>query len=323
MTIEGSAWDMIKLKDMIKLEQLIIAEFESHSQACASHLNLENTVQIHTCQRSIILSTNALALLGARRQFSGLEAYEFLLRFACGLESEIKGETDVFGQVKSVFKKMNQETPHLAAEWNHVFLKIFEDTKDIRAQYLQGIGGNTYGTLSRRLLNPTADDQVLILGAGQISKSVAPYFAEFNLKIWNRSPERLAELKAELTKKGHTQVEYLTLDSELKSAMETATIIILATPPGSAAEASTLEVCKDSSKKILHLGGQTQDTYAFIDHPHFSSLTDLFLIEKEQSELRSKQVQQAIVACHTRSLLRSLSKSIHIAHGWEDLALFY
>ena len=308
---------------MVELEQLFIAEFDSHSHLCKAFELLKNTIQIHTCQRSLVLSTHPLATLGSRRSFSGVEAYEFFLRFACGLESEIKGETDVFGQIKTAFKNYLELYPQQSSEWSPLFSKIFEDTKDIRTQYLQGLGGNTYGALSRRLLNPCSQDQVLILGAGQISKSVAPYFSEFNLKIWNRSPERLFQLRLELSQKGHREVECFTDTEKLIESLQAATLIILATPPQSETDALILKSHQlNPEQVVLHLGGQTQDLAHFQEHTHFYSLSDLFLMEKEQSETRTKQVQYALHACHRRALLRSLSASIHIAHGWEDLALF-
>ena len=65
---------------------------------------------IGTCQRTVIiaLGRNARAQfaapqvlpLAAAQAMSGAEAYAFLLRFACGLESRMAGETEVFGQIK-------------------------------------------------------------------------------------------------------------------------------------------------------------------------------------------------------------------------------
>src|SRR5262245_63928758 len=37
-------------------------------------------------------------------QYRGAAAYEFLLRIASGLESEIAGETEVFGQLKEAWR---------------------------------------------------------------------------------------------------------------------------------------------------------------------------------------------------------------------------
>ncbi len=309
---------------MWQLEQLdiakfAIAEFDPKSTFQAPAQSFE----IKTCQRTLFLygmtpelkSTFSLA----KRNYVGSDAYEFLLRFASGLESEIKGETDVFGQVKTAFKNLTSQNPILADSMKAIFLKIFEDTKEIRAHYLQGIGGNTYGALARRLMNPSENDQVLVIGAGDISKSVAPYFADFSLTIWNRSSERLNELGSDLVKKGH-HPSLTTCEKELAKAVSQASLIIIATPFKSSIEVVVAENISPNTR-VLHLGAQAIETNTL---PYTSlSLTDLFEMEKEQCDLRIKQVRQAMDACHERALLRNLSRSIHVAHGWEDLAVFF
>ena len=281
-----------------------------------------STLEIRTCQRILKISFSPLQLSGHRRHFEGPQAYEFLLRFAAGLESEIKGETDVFGQVKTAFKAfLNPENPELE-NFQTLFNSLLEDTKEIRAQYLQGIGGNTYGALARRVLNPTPSSQTLILGAGQISKSVAPYFADSKLTIYNRSVERLQELEKNLNEKGYHQLRVISDSADLNSEIKAADLIIIATPPKAELDNLVIQHCS-SSARILHLGGQENEMDLFKSLPQGTlSLSDLFALEKEQSLYRERQIQQAMDACRRRALLRSLSRSIHIHHGWEDLALF-
>ena len=309
------------LLDMVEFESLFIAEFGPGAPMSASM----DGFAIKTCQRTLWIGKKFIPFSNARRILQGTEAYHYLLRFACGLESEIKGETDVFGQVKTAFKNLNSENPVLAHHLQVVFLKLFEDTKEIRAQYLQGIGGNTYGALSRRVLDPKSSDRVLILGAGQIAKSVAPYFAEFNLQIWNRSPERLHDLSLQLAEKGYSNIPLIHDQASLVQAVQNASIIILATPSGTETDELVIQHLSrtDLQKKILHLGGQSQDTQGFKTYPQFWSLCDLFAIEKEQNLFREKQVQQAMDACHHRAILRNMARSVSLSHGWEDLALFY
>lgn len=315
-----------------EIEQLTIAELGSNSEATLSSEANDRLFEIRTCQRTLfigstqtLLSSDLMLFSSARRVFEGREAYQFLLRFACGLESEIKGETDVFGQVKTAVKNLEQQSAVLFQAFQPIFQKLLEDTKEIRTHYLQGIGGNTYGALSRRILNPTANDRVVVLGAGQISKSVAPYFAEFGLKIWNRTEPRLQELSQELVLRGYKDVTLVRSNEDLVSSVEQATIVILATPMGAETDTFVLSLIQsvNPTAKILHLGGQAHEAVHFASHSAFWSLTDLFTIEKEQNLLREKQVQQAMDACQHRAILRSMSRSIHLAHGWEDLAFFF
>lgn len=305
--------------EQLDITKFAIAEFDPKSIFQAPLGSFE----IKTCQRTLFLYANSPELSShfslAKRQYTGSDAYEFLLRFASGLESEIKGETDVFGQVKTAFKNLSSQNPKLAESMQGLFLKIFEDTKEIRAQYLQGIGGNTYGALARRLMNPNVSDQILVIGAGDISKSVAPYFADFSLTIWNRSHNRLNELGTDLAKKGHSP-HLSSCETELADAVKQSTLIIIATPFKSSVE-DVVAKNISSNTRVLHLGAQEKETITLPYHA--LSLTDLFEMEREQGMLRLKQVHQAMQACHERALLRNLSRSIHISHGWEDLAVFF
>jgi glutamyl-tRNA reductase len=313
---------------------LTILEFrpgDLSPEALEPHLNPEFEFSIQTCQRTLVLSLRSFGLPSVllntgllntgRRAFHGVEAYCYFLQFACGLESQIQGETDVFGQVKIAFRQLQERNPVLGRKFRGTFASWLEDTKEIRAQFLQNIGGNNYGALSRRLLNPQASDSVVVIGAGLISKTVAPYFAEFNLSVWNRTAERLTELATQLSRKGNLFTA-LTDDQALSKAIEHATIVILATPPDAVLPAAITSHLRPDAR-VLHLGGQQEQLTALHElGTRLTTLTDLFELDREQSIVRKKQVRQALDACHQRSLLRSLARSIHIAHGWEDLALF-
>jgi hypothetical protein len=169
---------------------------------------------------------------------------------------------------------------------------------------------------------------VLILGAGQISKSVAPYFGGPGLTLYNRSPDRLFELKASLEKKGYFDISYTVNSDALAPLIHSNDILIVATPVGSDLDTQIIDsirtLPKERRPRILHLGGQSHELQTFQNAGiEILSLSDLFLIEKEQSLFRGRQIKQAEDACRSRSILRSLARSIHIPHGWEDLALFY
>jgi len=299
-------------------------ELAPHSPVVPS----DDIFPINTCQRSVVLSLEEQPGFHALRSFRDIQAYDYLLRFACGLESQIKGETDVFGQVKSAYKTLELKQPDLAEKFQTIFLKLLEDTKELRANFLRGIGGNTYGALARRLLNPQKNDQVLVLGAGQISKSIAPYFAEAKLSIYNRSEARLNELKQELNQKGYPDIHYLQGDVERDAALAEATIILICTPPGSELDAKTIGITQLNTKaRVFHFGAQSGDLSHFENAHHlkdrFFSLTQIFELEKTQGSFRDRRVAQALRACKERAILRSMSRSIHIAHGWEDLTAFY
>ncbi|NDG85864.1 MAG: hypothetical protein EBX52_12625 [Proteobacteria bacterium] len=306
---------------------LYLYEFEANSSLPRERLS-RPLLEVKTCQRTFFLGWSPLPMIGARRFFKGPDAYEFLLRFACGLESEIKGETDVFGQLKGAIKAFLDSHADLEQDQVSLFSRLFEDTKEIRSQYLQGIGGNTYGALARRVLAPSPSSRVLILGAGQISKSIAPYLADSRLTVFNRSQERLMDLQAALLQKGYDRIHYSSDPEDLASLIREADLVILATPAGSPLDETVIleagRIETKSRPNLLHLGGQAHELNAFKNGGiHVLSLSDLFALEKEQTGFREQQIKQAVDACRRRAILRSMARSIRIPHGWEDLALFY
>jgi len=306
---------------------LYLYEYDANTAVRAESLS-RAVLEVKTCQRTFLLAWSPLSAGTPRRFFQGVEAYDFLLRFACGLESEIKGETDVFGQLRTSIKTFTESRPELTPDQVSLFSKLFEDTKEVRAQYLQGIGGNTYGALARRVLEPSPSSRVLILGAGQISKSVAPYFADAFLSIYNRSEERLMELKADLLKKGYSKFHFSSDLEFMRAGIREADLILIATPAGSAVDEEVIAGISGKTgelrPRVLHLGAQNKEVRHFFDAGiPVLTLSDLFALEKEQHSFRERQIAQAMEACRNRSILRSLARSIHIPHGWEDLALFY
>ncbi len=78
---------------------------------------------IDTCQRrvAVVASSEAAALAraefpadGALESFAGNDAYAFLLRFACGLESKLIAETEIFGQIKQAWREFSERGSPLA-----------------------------------------------------------------------------------------------------------------------------------------------------------------------------------------------------------------
>ncbi len=53
--------------------------------------------------------------------------------------------------------------------------RLLQDTKEIRSEYVVGLGSATYGSLVRRLLGGPGSGPTLLLGAGQLAETVLPY----------------------------------------------------------------------------------------------------------------------------------------------------
>jgi hypothetical protein len=205
--------------------------------------------------------------------------------------------------------------------------RIFEDTKEIRSQYLQNLGGASYGSLVRMILGKQPEDKrepVLLLGAGQLAKSIAPYLLETELWIANRSQETLARLHRELEHKSSSKgIRMLSDPAEIEQAWLKAAQAVVCVPHDPAVDAERIELWRKggADRPIVHLGGLREHCGLWAQLPAFSSLTEVFELESSQGQIRSAQLARAKRACEEKAKLRSLG-STSIPHGWEDLAVF-
>ena len=269
--------------------------------------------------------------------FEGTDAYRFLLRVATGLESQIVGETDIFGQLKEAWRKMDSAAQRVAqagvqidvetaAEMSALMQRLFEDTKDIRSRYLQSLGGASYGSLVRMMLKQSPGPR-LIVGAGQLAQSVAPYLLDQELWICNRSLEKTLELQAALIARAVAQgapMPRIRLISAAEEALAwgNAASVVICIPLDAAKDAERVAWRSESRGPVIHLGGSREESGVWREMPGFEALDDLFALQKSQGDVRMTQVAHAARACDEKAKLRALGSSITLPHGWEDLAVF-
>jgi glutamyl-tRNA reductase len=267
-------------------------------------------------------------LAPAMSVYHGIEAYTYLLSVATGLASQVVGETDIFGQFKEAWK--NQEktlAPELKKELSPWMQRLFEDTKEVRSLYLQNVGGSSYGSLVRKLLRDyQALDRgpTLLVGAGQLAQSVAPYLMDHQLMIANRTVEKARELSQELLSLEPTaNIRVLNSFEEELQALPQAAQVIICVPADSESDQKRIEALAQSGAQVVHLGARAGECAQWFNLKGFHSLDEIFEIEKSLSSLRSLQVERAKNACHQKARLRALGGgSTSISHGWEDLAAF-
>ncbi len=283
---------------------------------------------LDTCQRKIWVYSRELPNPAPAQVeiLSGIDAYRFLLRVACGLESMVQGETDIFGQIKEAWKRFESANRFTSRELSQWMQKLFEDTKDIRALHLQNVGGSSYGTLVRMLLRQhgiTPSDSILISGAGQIAQSICPYLLENPLRLHNRTFHAAEELARQLQEKSPHPVTILS-DEEFEREWKTARFAVICTPLN--AELDPGRVATWSGQCVIHLGAMRDQAGVWSQIPGFCSLNELFSLQSVQDQARLRHIQRASRACDERSILRSLASSagasVSLAHGWEDLAEF-
>lgn len=331
---------MSRIPLLDSLEVLHLQRRAQHDSAVGFDLPLgwETAFFLDTCQRRVWARIKQQEL-GSRSSFDsaveifeGAQAYAFLLRVATGLESELKGETDIFGQLKGAWAAFEKTGAPMAGRLGGIFQKLFEDAKEVRALYLQNIGGGasgnagsnpSYGSLVRRLLRDHSTgphEKLLIIGAGHIAHSVAPWLTEHELWIWNRSPQSAERLVAELRSKG-ARARVVPADDEARAWSEAshAVICIPADPETDRRriDAWSEGLCDAGGRSVIHLGGFRAELGAWNELPNIHPLDDLFELQKRQNEARADQFARALRACEQKAQLRTLS-----GHGWEDLAIF-
>jgi hypothetical protein len=297
-----------------------------------------DTFLIDTCQRrvAVVNAREALALArqdfpadGAIESFEGNDAYAFLLRFACGLESKLVAETEIFGQIKQAWRDFSERRSPLARQLSPWIQLLFQDAKAVRAHYLAKLGSASYGSQVRRLLGEDAKGgPTLLIGAGQLAQSVAPWLTGSELWLWNRTPERAEELARELAKREPTRpVRVIERGGAAElAAWRGARHVILCVPADADQDDARVQAWaqrSDRAGRVIHLGLGVDGARPWNALPELVSLGALFEMLQTQSELRRRQIERARRACLEKALLRSLGANSSHPHSWEDLAAFH
>ncbi|MBC7693539.1 MAG: NAD(P)-binding domain-containing protein [Methylotenera sp.] len=291
---------------------------------------------LDTCQRWLWVfsskSERACSHFSQLEVFRGEEAYRFLLSVATGLESRLQGETNIFGQIKEAWG--NQVSHH---GWMQ---KLFEDTKEIRSLYLNSLGRPSYGKLVAEFLkqHPSDKGTILILGAGDIAKSVVPELnanPHLSLSLWNRSPEKAERLRDELNMNRSLQAPSCQgapaiqiSNDQLDQAWKEASHVLICIPFESRDDLHRISLWNSrelsAGGAVLHLGGFKSQSGPWQAEADFYALDDLFSLQTENDtdvgQQRLKQLARARRACIEKAKLRVLGSSL--SHGWEDLAAF-
>ncbi len=250
-------------------------------------------VIVDTCQRSVWVGQRArqqviTGVVPGVELFTGRQAYEFLLKFATGLLSAVPGETNVFGQIKDAWRHHQARFgSDVCMLDQHVMAQLFADTKRIRSSHLQHIGGRSYGTLLRHVLEMRKNQPVLIVGSGNLARSIAPALQKNPLAVWARRPDTWLP----------AGVEQRFGPGEEEAAARWAAHIVFCTPPAGDFEQVWLEVLqKQPVETVVHLGHRvTPDRWQ--GQQRFLHLEHLFSVQRERADLRSLRLARAHNEC--------------------------
>jgi hypothetical protein len=314
----------------MRLEALRIVHFAKAEGSLRPDLgsfaeSVKHSFYLNSCQRMLWIDFGGEVVDGPGFEtFFGADAYGFLLKVATGLESQVAGETDIFGQIKDAWKKFEKPDALLS----QIMQKLFEDTKEIRTHYMQNLGGSSYGSLVRKLLREKGpfEGATLLIGAGQLAESVAPYLLDQKIYVSNRTASRAFDLASSLLKQNpNAQIRAVSSFEEEMAIIVNVSRVIVAIPveiPPTGFDSQRIAFLKDHPEiQVIHLGTRTGESKEWASLKRFDSLDAIFEIEKAQSHIRSVQIERARAACQERSKLREMGAAF-LAHGWEDLAVF-
>jgi len=133
-----------------KIEDLIIADYPAQDgipdRDYRKYFKSSELLIINTCERDSWITTRQQVEgkdgnweREANKYLEGHDAYEFLLRMKCGLESMDKGEVMISGQINQKYDTIGLEhkNPDLHKSLNPIIVALTEDSRKIRHMFIE------------------------------------------------------------------------------------------------------------------------------------------------------------------------------------------
>jgi len=270
----------------------------TYAQLAGSGLALD------TCLRQLVIPADAVnGPTRADATDAGMEihlggrAYAFLLETATGLRSAVPGETNIQGQFRRAWQEYAARTDGAASErLRPVMRQLFQDAAIIRRNHLQGIGGDSYGSLVRKLLRPTPSERILFAGTGDLFHSLLPMFHNFSLGMWNH--HELFDIPNFITS--------LFVPDAADDAARWATQLVMTTPADSCNDGRWHTLSREHGiLTVVHLGRRRENPGPWVNHAGFLCLDDVFDLRRTQSNVRMLQLTLARRRCGELAAERS------------------
>jgi glutamyl-tRNA reductase len=155
---------------------------------------VHEAVILSTCNRTEIYceadNTEALqAWFGSyaahAQAFEGPQAVQHLMQVACGLDSMVLGEPQILGQIKRAYA-LAQEAGTIGKYLSRLFQMTFKAAKAVRSR--TSIGEHPVSVayaaikMAQHIFKTLADQQVLLVGSGEMIDLAARYLRELGVK---------------------------------------------------------------------------------------------------------------------------------------------
>jgi glutamyl-tRNA reductase len=233
----------------------------------------------------------------------GAEAVEHLFNVAAGLDSQLLGDYEIIGQIKTAVR-FSKQHGFIGAFMERLVNCVLQSSKNIKNQ-TQLSGGTVSVSFAavqyiREEVKDIASKKILLLGIGKIGRNtgrnLADYLGTRNITFINRSPEKATQLAKELGLKSAPACA-------LHDHLDASDIIIVATNaqqpvvraadirPGSSKLFIDLSIPCNVEAAVAHVAGAT-----LVNVDQLSGLKDATLRQREAEVPRAKE----IIAEHIR-----------------------
>ncbi len=277
----------------------------------ASSFGLKEVFILSTCNRTEIygLTDNADDLInllcmetsGDVQTFTqsayiktGEEAIEHIFNVAAGLDSQILGDYEIVGQLKSA-AKFSKRHGFLGAHFERLINSVLQSSKLVKnnTQLSSGTVSVSFAASQyiKRFEKNIRNKNILLLGTGKIGsntcKNLVDYLGTKNITLINRSPEKAFELAHEL--------ELKTADiSQLENEIESADIILVAT--NAEKPVVLASQIKPNQKKLiidLSIPFNVEETVRHLPGVHLVNVDELSKLKDDTLKKREAEIPKA------------------------------
>jgi len=279
------------LKEFVVLNTCNRTEF----YGVASHPETVAGLQSVFCQRQAFPESEFAKI---QLQLNGISAIQHLLEVASGLDSQLLGENEIFGQVKGAYARA-QAKRSTGPVLNRVFQKAFQAAKHVRTQTAISSGqvsvANVAVDLAQTIFGALDSTRILLLGAGDIGEKTAKAFQSrgaASLTVSSRRIEHAMELAQTLDA---TALPFENRDSHLANY----DIVVCSTAaPGCVVNVSAV---KEAMKKRtarplflidLALPRDVEAAVAKLQNVYVYNLDDLAKIADENRSAREAEIEK-------------------------------
>ena len=241
---------------------------------------------------------------------SGHDALVHMSKVASGIDSQVLGEQEIFGQFKTAYKK-GKDIGIVGRELIYLSEKVIEISKKARTQTKIGLNSLSVSGLALKLVNNIfenpQDQNVLVVGAGSLAQNVIKRLYEKGIdkiKSINRSIKKIKlndsyEIFSGSLESLHNELEH----TDIVIASSTTELPII----GKGAVENALRTRKNKPMLLIDLGvpRNIEEEIKNIEQAYLFSIDDIEKITQENIGQRTIEAEKAvnIIALEAQSAL--------------------